>query len=124
MLENELILANESNKTKSSKYKKYELKEKEDYYRRWQLSGQSKRRFCQENDLPISNFHKWVMKLESKKVCVQSEPKAFTWQSIKIEKASVKSSELIELHLPSGHYFRLPISLELSWLKRLIQEVL
>ena len=71
--------------------RKWLPEDKQRYYDAWKKSSLSQNKFCQENNVPISLFSKWVKKFEDKK----TQPMAF----VPVETPSITSSCGVNMEL-------------------------
>ncbi len=111
------------NSTTLSKRGKYSPAQRRKYVKQWLESGENKRGFCRRHGIAKSSFYKWIAQYDLK--AKPTQPKGITWQPVACAKPipTPKASVFFELHLSSGHYFRLPQKIDLVWLKQLLSEV-
>jgi len=101
----------------------YTPSEKKRYYEQWQSSGQSKAQFCRTHHIPSTTFYKWIHELKSQPSPDASAPLGMTFRTVRPEARQPSLVSTIELHLTSGHYFRLPITMDVTQLKCLMEVI-
>jgi len=101
----------------------YSKVDKKRYYEQWQSSGQSKAQFCRTHRIPSATFYKWVREFKSQVSSDSSDPGGMIFRSVKTEGRSSSLVPCIELHLTSGHYFRMPFTMDITRLKLLLDVI-
>jgi len=80
--------------------KKYSKEAQTNFCMRWLSSGQSKKEFCQENNISKSALHKWLKKLD------KISTKKSSLKLLPLDESGIEKKTELEILLPKGILIR------------------
>lgn len=105
--------------TKKRGRRKFSLEDKQELCEQWQASGLNKHQFCKQNDLVLTAFSKWCNKFLPE----NTDASKRNWIPVVSQNNPHKEEERTSVEIMLPNKMIIHVSLNLSYLKTLLQEL-